>query len=437
VTTHLGRRAVVVGGGIAGLFATRVLSDHFDEVVVVERDAHPQTATPRNGAPQGHHFHVLLPGGLDAMSGWFPGFVDDLIDAGSVPMRGGVDFIAYLKEGKSYSIQSYMPEPSEFGMMYVQTRPLLEMAIRRRVETLDNVSFRYDTIVDRPLVADGRVAGITIRDGDPIEGDLVVDASGRNSCTARWLPEIGYDAVPESYVNCDQYYASAVVQPRDWDAFEGVVTFIMPSGEGDHGSRFGALVKIDGGRWLVGLGGRYGDGPPTDWDGFRAFGRTLLHPIWDQMVDTAQPIGSPVPYRLPRATRRHYERMDRFPEGLLPIGDSACFFNPLHGQGMSAAAGQCRGLQAVLDARAANGSGLDGVATDFFPEMVEWVRGPWILAAVNDFADPRCTGDFPMDDLPDLELLGRVASDPDAFAVVFAVSTLYRPLSAIREVVPT
>ena len=32
----LGERAVVVGSGMGGLFAARVLSDHFDEVVVLD-----------------------------------------------------------------------------------------------------------------------------------------------------------------------------------------------------------------------------------------------------------------------------------------------------------------------------------------------------------------------------------------------------------------
>jgi hypothetical protein len=141
-----------------------------------------------------------------------------------------------------------------------------------------------------------------------------------------------------------------------------------------------------------------------------------------------------------RAVRHHYEQVERFPEGLLPIADSVCFFNPIHGQGMSSAAGQCRGLSELLAERSSSGGHLDGIAMDFFPIAADWVRGPWIMAAFNDFAHPQCTGDFPLDDVPDLEELGRVAasSAPDSaeMQLVIDISVLRRPLSAIRTLTP-
>ncbi|NUT32024.1 MAG: NAD(P)-binding protein, partial [Hamadaea sp.] len=57
------RRAVVVGGSIAGLCAARALSGHYAQVVVVDRDDLPGSPGPRRGAPQGNHGHVLLGAG--------------------------------------------------------------------------------------------------------------------------------------------------------------------------------------------------------------------------------------------------------------------------------------------------------------------------------------------------------------------------------------
>ncbi len=437
---HLGQRAIVVGGGIGGLFSARVLSDHFDEVIVLDRDHEPTSAEPRGTVPQGHHFHVLLPGGLDAMCDWFPGFVDDLVATGSVEMVLGRDFYAYTNEGKSYSLQRHQPVPADGPMTYVQTRPQLEANVRGRVAGLDNVSFRYRSLVDGPIVEDGRVVGVTLRDDVPLRADLVVDSSGRNSATAHWLPEMGYEPAPETYVNCDVSYTSVIVEPQEWDAFEGSVFFLMPTGTGDHAGRYGSVVKLPGERWLLSLGSRYGDTAPTDWDGFRAYGDTLIDPIWSQLAATVTPLTDIKTYRMARAVRHHYEQMERFPEGLVPIADSVCFFNPIHGQGMSSAAGQCRGLSEVLAQRAANGDTLDGVAMDFFPIAADWVRGPWILAALLDFAHPQCTGDFPIDDLPDLEELGRVAAscEPNSpeMQLVMDISVLRRPLSAIRVLTP-
>jgi 2-polyprenyl-6-methoxyphenol hydroxylase-like FAD-dependent oxidoreductase len=435
---HLGTRAIVVGGGMGGLFSARVLSDHFDEVVVLDRDHEPTNADPRGTVPQGHHFHVLLPGGLDAMTEWFPGFVGDLSDTGSVEMVLGRDFYAYTPNGKSYSLQRFAPEPMDGPMTYVQTRPQLEQNVRKRVAGLPNVSFRYRELVDAPIVEDGRVAGVSVRDGEPVLADLVVDASGRNSCTAQWLPDLGYEPAPETYVNCDVSYTSLIVEPEVWDAFEGTVFFLMPDSESEHAGRYGSVVKLSGRRWLLSLGSRYGDTAPTEWDAFREYGATLIDPIWSELAATVTPLTDIKTYRMARAVRHHYERVDRFPDGLVPIADSVCFFNPIHGQGMSAAAGQARGLEALLADRANNASGLDGIAMEFFPIAEDWVRGPWILAAMSDFEHPQCTGDFPEADLPDLLLLGEAAGTTslEAQQLVLDIATLRVPMSAIRTLAP-
>ena len=49
------RHAVVLGGSLAGLVAARVLSDHFEQVTLIERDAYPETTATRKGIPQANH----------------------------------------------------------------------------------------------------------------------------------------------------------------------------------------------------------------------------------------------------------------------------------------------------------------------------------------------------------------------------------------------
>ncbi|MET9871173.1 monooxygenase, partial [Streptomyces sp. NPDC006386] len=56
-----GGHCVVLGAGIAGLFAARVLSGTFDRVTVVDRDTLPETDENRRGVPQGRHAHAILP----------------------------------------------------------------------------------------------------------------------------------------------------------------------------------------------------------------------------------------------------------------------------------------------------------------------------------------------------------------------------------------
>ena len=76
------KRAIVIGGSMAGMLAARVRSDHFDEVVILERDQLPADAAMRAGAPQGRHAHVLLERGRRIIERLLPGIQDEILAAG-------------------------------------------------------------------------------------------------------------------------------------------------------------------------------------------------------------------------------------------------------------------------------------------------------------------------------------------------------------------
>ena len=83
--------AVVIGAGMAGLTAAQAISGHFGNVTIIERDVLPAEAAPRSGTPQAQHAHALLAGGLKALQTLFPGFENDLAEAGAVKIRTGKD----------------------------------------------------------------------------------------------------------------------------------------------------------------------------------------------------------------------------------------------------------------------------------------------------------------------------------------------------------
>ena len=87
MSTLLGRRAVVVGAGIGGLSAARVLAGYFEQVDVLERDPLAAFAGSRSGTPQDRHPHGLLAGGIQALREIFPGFERDLAKSGAVPVE--------------------------------------------------------------------------------------------------------------------------------------------------------------------------------------------------------------------------------------------------------------------------------------------------------------------------------------------------------------
>ena len=132
-SNYLGERAIVVGGGLAGLSAARALSDRVRQVVILDRDELSDGATPRHGVPQGKHPHGLLGGGLKALEQLFPGFGNELGRAGAVPIDRGFDMV--------YEIPGQDPWPRiKFDWpTYAMSRPLIELTLRRQVERLTNV----------------------------------------------------------------------------------------------------------------------------------------------------------------------------------------------------------------------------------------------------------------------------------------------------------
>src|SRR2546423_11297981 len=90
-STKVGEQALVIGAGMAGLAAARALADHFERVIVLDRDELPDGPTGRAGIPQGRHAHALLGGGQRALSELFPGFEEALRAAGAVPYRVGLE----------------------------------------------------------------------------------------------------------------------------------------------------------------------------------------------------------------------------------------------------------------------------------------------------------------------------------------------------------
>lgn len=129
----VGKQAVVIGAGMAGLAA---VAGYFERVVLLERDRLPKQAAPRRGAPQSRHLHALLPGGERALTDLFPRFERDLLDAGSVRLR-------VLSETRT-EIPGVGPLPArDFGwFFYCASRPLIELVTRRQVETLPNLTVR-------------------------------------------------------------------------------------------------------------------------------------------------------------------------------------------------------------------------------------------------------------------------------------------------------
>lgn len=380
--SNVGDHAVVVGGSVAGLLAARVLADGFEEVTIVERDSLSDEPTARRGVPQGRHVHALMEAGRATFEDLFPGYSEELLSAGGV-------LIDVMADVSHYEQGDYLADGETRSPMYCATRPLLEQIVRRRVTDRDGVEIRADCQHTDYLVDATTVAGVRVRNGDSeretITADLVVDATGRASKTPTWLEDHGYEAPDVEEVRIDLAYSTVVIErpPDDRRAF--VVPPDPPRTRGV------GMFPAEDSCWVVTLFGVHGDHPPTDADGLKEFASRVPGLDLRQLLDTRSWLSDEIAhYPFPSNRRHRYEGLDRFPNGLVVIGDAIASFNPIYAQGMSVVALEALALHHVL----ATG-GREGLAHRFFDRAGEVVDAAWSIAVGGDFEFPQTTGPKP------------------------------------------
>ena len=399
VNRKAGVHAVVIGGSLSGLFAARVLSDHFGRVTVVDRDRFPDHAVQRKGVPQSHHIHVLLARGARLYEQFFPSIGDDLTAVGAHALEWGYDNLLYTLGG-------WMPKVRTGYVSHMCSRELREFVVRQRVAALGNVRFleERDAVGLQADDAKTKVIGVRTRlrghavgseaDGDGVmRVDLVVDASGRSSRAPEWLQELGYVPPAETNVNSFLGYASRhYAPPPDFQAGWKALTL---RGAPPYANRGGSVYPIEGDRWLVTLAGAGRDYPPLDDAGFLEFARTLGQPpLMYEALHEATPLEPAVGYQRTDNRWRHYERLERQPENFVLVGDAACAFNPVYGQGMTIAAIDALALDECLR-DAANTGSLAGMARRFQRAMAKGLAAPWLMATSEDFRVPQTEGAKP------------------------------------------
>jgi 2-polyprenyl-6-methoxyphenol hydroxylase-like FAD-dependent oxidoreductase len=190
-------------------------------------------------------------------------------------------------------------------------------------------------------------------------------------------------------------------------------------------------------RWILTVFGYEGHHPPHDPDGLLDTVEATAPADVFTAIRDAEPVGEITTYRFPANLRRRYDRLRRFPAGLLVIGDAICSTNPAYALGMSTAALQAAALRDML------ADGDRDLARRFFRAAAEPTNRAWQAVVSGDSAMPQVKDPRPLParviDRYAARVLRAAERDPVVAMRFFRVASLqdpptrlFRPATALR-----
>ena len=404
-----GGRAVVIGASIAGLCAARVLSDFYDRVSVFERDELPSTPVNRTAVPQGRHVHLLMARGAVEFDALFPGLLDDMVAAGVPKLENRPDCIYFGAAGHLLGTGQTLRD--EFTA-YVPSRPHLEWQLRRRTADIANIEIAQRSVREPCFDAGAQqVTGVLLDSGDNanaefVPADLVVDAAGRGSRLPVWLEQWGYPRPREDVLDVGIGYAS-----HQFRLPEGLIRerVIVAGASRDQPLGLGMLGYEDG-LWVITTFGVAKVEPPQSFSDMLRLAGKLLPNALSAALEHAEPVGEVAFHRFPASRWRRYDKLDRFPAGIVPIGDAVASFDPTFGQGMTMTSLQAGHLRRALQSP-------DGdLARNVNRATAKTTYPVWTMTAIGDLNFHHATGQRswwyrPVGNLFD-QFLGAAETDP-------------------------
>ncbi|OBJ53730.1 2-polyprenyl-6-methoxyphenol hydroxylase-like oxidoreductase, partial [Mycobacterium sp. 1423905.2] len=373
--------AVVLGAGMGGLLAARVLADFYDLVVIIERDSLPAEPLPRRGVPQGRQPHALTMRATQILGELFPGFLDELVAAGATVWNDGdLSRLCMVIGGHRFVDSGTLPDPASVAL-YCATRPLLEFKVRQRVQVLANVEIidGHDVVGLTATARRDRVTGVRIArtrasgHHRTLWASTVVDATGRGSRAPAFLEDLGYGRPAEDELVVRTAYASMPVRIPP-ETMREVIINIAPHAGCD--SSF-LMFSCENGVSLVGVASVSGEQLPSEGTALLDFAAELAPPHALIAARAGDPLAEVSTHRFASSRWRRYDKMSRMPAGFLVFGDAICSVNPVYGQGITLAAIQSMVLRQCLQ------RGCSDLQRKFFRTSAKEIRKAWQTATVS------------------------------------------------------
>jgi len=384
-------RAVVLGGGIAGLAAARLLARHFRRVVVLERDARDGAETPedafrqweRPGAPQFLHSHAFLARLRLALLAHLPDVLDRLRAVGVREMG--------LPELVPPGLVVPPREDDDEVVLLACRRAALEWALRASVAARPEIELREGVSVSGLVggAANGRppvVTGVRLADGRVLGAALVVDATGRRSRAPEWLGALGAARPYERIADTGIFYFTRFYRLARGRAPRGTTGLVA----GDLGWVKLAVFPGDRSTFSITVGAPVDDPALkrlADVARFETFVAAFPSIACWRRRGTSAPVDGPAtPVRvmgdLKNRLRRFVDRDGRpLVTGFIALGDAAYHSNPIYGRGATSAIVQATLLDEALGRHP---SDLTAAAAHFDRRSEAELRSFWEAAVSGD-----------------------------------------------------
>jgi hypothetical protein len=218
-----------------------------------------------------------------------------------------------------------------------------------------------------------------------VAADLVVDAAGRGTRLPVWLEQWGYQRPPEKTVDVGIGYASQQFRLPEGLIRERVVVAgasrEQPVGLG--------LLGYEDGTWTLTTFGVGKVEPPHTFSEMLMVADTMLPERIAVALRQAEPVGEVAFHKYPASRWRRYHELDRFPAGILPLGDAVVSFDPTYGQGMTMTSIQAGHLRRAL------ADGAPDVARTVNRATAKSTFPVWMMTAIGDHTFHHAAGDKP------------------------------------------
>jgi 2-polyprenyl-6-methoxyphenol hydroxylase-like FAD-dependent oxidoreductase len=369
-------QAVVLGCGLAGMLAARVLVDTFEQVTVIERHAH-DLAGSTGSVPQDDR-----PGAAPALAQFLSERARPQLE------RLFPDLPAELTaDGAAVVVPFSKPRPTEIGedrggIRLQFTQRFIQRHLSRRLTPLDAIATLHgcDAV---GLVSDGgRCVGVQILPRShsaaarSIPADLVVDAMGTGSRLCVWLDDVWRIRIQSEREQITAPYASRVYRLPAGSPLDAVVVDPRPA----HPYRT-VIMAVEDGNSLVTVA--CPDSSPLNGHLFNQLVSTLVSPTIATAIARARPVGPVSAATSARIRRRRFDRARHLPAGVVALGGSVCSFDPCYGQDFDVAVLEAAALGRVLgDQRRYDGSHSIELPRQYF-------------RAVSQILDSTCDTDGP------------------------------------------